>query len=77
MDSYQLCARDTYASCEEVLIVARLVTYLLPFSHSHSVLLEVIEARLRGLGNNVVSQSDPLQGRSVLAYIEASLRIEF
>ena len=55
MGSYQLCARDTYASCESMRMVARLVIYLLPFSHSHSVLLEVIEAGLRGLEKTMVS----------------------
>ena len=58
-------------------MIARLVTYLLPFSHSHSVLLEVIEAGLRGLGKIVVSQSNPLHGRSVLAYIETPLDLDF
>ena len=58
-------------------MVTALITYLLPFSHSHSVLLEVIEAGLRGLGKNVVSQSNPSHARSVLAYIETPLDLEF
>ena len=58
-------------------MIARLVTYLLPFSHSHSVLLEVIEAGSRGLEKKVVSQSNPIHRRSALAYIDTPLDLEF
>lgn len=49
MDSYQLCAHDTYTSRENMLIILKLASYLLPFSHSHSVILEVMEAGLESL----------------------------